>query len=127
MRPFTSESSTPTRRPVLFILLVFCLVAAIREQVAAASLSMPVNPLSSEMRSLPIKGVLDGFRSLHLGREETDELKEELNALNKRRATSKYLDKAGEKSFIVVDEGRFREYVLDKLKEVEAAVMGAET
>jgi len=26
-----------------------------------------------------------------------------------------------------VDEGRFREYVLDKLKEVEAAVMGAET
>ena len=57
----------------------------------------------------------------------TDELKEELNALNKRRATSKYLDKAGEKSFIVVDEGRFREYVLDKLKEVEAAVMGAET
>jgi len=127
LRPFTSESSTPTRRPVLFILLVFCLVAAIREQVAAASLSMPVNPLSSEMRSLPIKGVLDGFRSLHLGREETDELKEELNALNKRRATSKYLDKAGEKSFIVVDEGRFREYVLDKLKEVEAAVMGAET
>ena len=102
-------------------------MAAIREQVAAASLSMPVNPLSSEMRSLPIKGVLDGFRSLHLGREETDELKEELNALNKRRATSKYLDKAGEKSFIVVDEGRFREYVLDKLKEVEAAVMGAET
>ena len=57
----------------------------------------------------------------------TDELKEELNALNKRRATSKYMDKAGEKPFIVVDEGRFREYVVDKLKEVEAAVMGAET
>ena len=57
----------------------------------------------------------------------TDELREELNALNKRRATSKYMDKAGEKPFIVVDEGRFREYVVDKLKEVEAAVMGAET
>ena len=84
-------------RVLLSILLAFCLVAAVAEQVAAASLSMPVNPLSSEMRSLPIKGVLDGFRSLHLGREETDELKEELNALNKRRATSKYLDKAGEK------------------------------
>jgi len=57
----------------------------------------------------------------------TDELREELNALNKRRATSKYANRAGEKSFIVVDEGRFREYVLDKLKKVEAAVMGAET
>jgi len=57
----------------------------------------------------------------------TDELKEELNALNKRRATSKYMDKAREKPFIMVDEGRFREYVLDKLKKVKAAVMGAET
>ena len=34
----------------------------------------------------------------------TDELREELNASNKRRAESKYMDKAGEKSFIVVME-----------------------
>ena len=53
-----------------------------------------------------------------------DELKEELNALNKRKATSKYMDKAGEKPFIVVDEGRLKEYILNKLKEVEASAMG---
>ena len=69
-------------------------------------------------------GFLDLLASHGIG---TDELREELNALNKRRATSKYVNRAGEKPFIVVDEGRFREYVLDKLKEVEAAVMGAET
>ena len=69
-------------------------------------------------------GFLDLLASHGIG---TDELREELNALNKRRATSKYVNKAGEKPFIVVDEGRFREYVLDKLKKVEAAVMGAET
>jgi len=34
---------------------------------------------------------------------------------------------AGEKPFIVVDGGRFRGYVLDKLKEVEATMIGAET
>ena len=49
----------------------------------------------------------------------TDELREELNALNKRRAASKYVNRAGEKPFIVVDEGCFREYVLDKLKELK--------
>jgi len=43
------------RRVILSILLAFCLVAVVAEQVAAASLSIPVHPLSSEMRSLPIK------------------------------------------------------------------------
>jgi len=42
------------RHVILSILLVFCLVAAVAEQVAATSLSIPVTPLSSEMRSLPI-------------------------------------------------------------------------
>ena len=42
-------------RVILSILLAFCLVATVAEQVAAASLSIPVHPLSSGMRSLPIK------------------------------------------------------------------------
>ena len=44
--------------------------------------------------------------------------------MNKRRATGKYTDRAGEKPFIGVGKGCLREYILKKLKEVEATLMG---
>ena len=52
------------------------------------------------------------------------ELKEELDALNKRKLTSKYIDRMGERPFIVIDEDRFREYVLRGLEEVETTRVG---
>ena len=64
-------------RVLLFILLVFCLVAAVAEQVAAASLSIPVHPLSSEMRSLPIK--VSWVDSGTCTQEEVDAIKNALD------------------------------------------------
>ena len=53
-----------------------------------------------------------------------DELKEELDALNKIKVTSKYINRTGERPFIVIDEESFRKYILRRLEEDKITGVG---